>query len=170
MWVQFYDLLSAMMKEPVTKQLGEQLERYVKMDCKYPGYMRVHIEFPLEKPLLGQLMVKIKGRGQLPITLRYENVPHFCFTCGRIGHVAMNCQDPPSEEHDIRFGEELRASLPKRVKTISIHQGEVRVAHPLFQVSGLADKKMVGAGGSSQEHHTYSREMHAQVKDPGAMS
>jgi hypothetical protein len=85
MWVQFYDLPPAMMKEPVAKQLGEQLGRYVKMDCKYPRYMRVCIEFPLEKPLLGQLIVKIKGRGQLPITLGYENVPHFCFTCVESG-------------------------------------------------------------------------------------
>jgi hypothetical protein len=35
-------------------------------------------------------------------------------------------------------------------------------------VPGLADKKMAGAGGSSQEHHADSREMHTQVKDPGA--
>jgi hypothetical protein len=80
----------------------------------------------------------------------------------------MNCQDPPSKEHDIHFGEELRASPPKRVKSISIHQGEVRVARPLFEVSGLVDMKMAGAGGLSQEYQADSREMHAQVKNPCA--
>jgi hypothetical protein len=152
MRVRFYNLPLAMMKEPMAKQLGGQLGHYVRMDCRYPCYMRIRLEFPLDKPLLAHLLVKTKGRWQLPITLRYDNVPHFYFTCGHIGHAAMNCQEPPSEEQDIRYGEELRASTPKRIKTISIQQGDVSVARPLFQVPGIADKKHAGAGGTSQDH------------------
>jgi hypothetical protein len=39
------------------------------------------------------LKVKIKGRGIMNIMLTYENVSHFCFTCGRMGHVAPNCEE-----------------------------------------------------------------------------
>jgi hypothetical protein len=82
LWVRFYDLPPAMMKEPYVRQLGNQISKYVSLDTRYPGYMRVRVEFPLNNPLVPSLTVKIKGRGAMPITLRYENVPHFCFTCG----------------------------------------------------------------------------------------
>jgi hypothetical protein len=57
----------------------------------------------------------------MPITLMYENVPHLCFSCGCIGHAAMNYEEASSEEQGIRYGEELRASPPRRVKAISVH-------------------------------------------------
>jgi hypothetical protein len=168
LWVRFYDLPPAMMKESVVRQLGRQLGRYMMMDCSYLRYMWVRVEYPLDKPLMSQLSVKIKGRGQMPIILRYENVPHFCFSCGRFGRAVMNCQEHSSEEQGFHFGEELRASPPKRVKTISIQQGEVRVACPLFQVMALADKKYAGAGETSQEHHADSRAIYTNVEKMGA--
>jgi hypothetical protein len=35
------------------------------------------------------LVVKMKGQGQMVITPRYENVPHFCFSCGQIDHASV---------------------------------------------------------------------------------
>jgi hypothetical protein len=98
--------------------------------------MCVRVDYPLEKPLMPQLMVKIKGHGQLPITLRYENVSQFCFSCGHIGHTAMNCEKVMEDDHDVRYGEELHASPPRRVKEIVVRQLDARVARPLFQVLG----------------------------------
>jgi hypothetical protein len=49
----------------------------------------------------------------MPIVVRYENVPYFCFTCGRIGHAAANCEQGEDEGQAIKFGEELRVSLPR---------------------------------------------------------
>jgi hypothetical protein len=57
----------------------------------------------------------------MPITLMYENVPHLCFSCGCIGHAAMNYEEASSEEQGIHYGEELRASPPRRVKAIFVH-------------------------------------------------
>jgi hypothetical protein len=74
----------------------------------------VRVEFPMWKALVPQLKVKIKGRGHMHITIRYENVPHFCFTCGRMGHAAMNFEEEDAEEHGIKYGEELCASPWRR--------------------------------------------------------
>jgi hypothetical protein len=90
-WACLLDLPPAMMKEAFAKQLGGQLGKFVKMDSRYPGYLRVRVEYPLRKALQPLMTVKIKGRGAMVISLRYENVPHFCFHCGCMGHVAVNC-------------------------------------------------------------------------------
>jgi hypothetical protein len=132
LWVRFYDLPLVMMKEAFAKQLGSQLGKYVKMDIRYLGYMRVRVEFPLAKPLMASITVRIKGRGAMEIKLRYKNVPHFCFTCGRLGHTAINCDDEENEEGGCLFGEELRASPPKRVREISVKAVQARVVKPLF--------------------------------------
>jgi hypothetical protein len=150
LWVQFYDLPPIMMKEGFAKQLGEQSGR---------------IEYPHTKPLVPSLKVKIKGRGTMLINLRYENVPHFCFTCGRLGHAALNCEEDGSNEGSIKFGEELRASPPKRVCEISIKHVAPRVAKPLFQ-AGMHNIKSALSGshagsaswGYQQEHDRYQRE------------
>jgi hypothetical protein len=74
----------------------------------------------------------------MPITLRYENVPHFCFSCGRIGHVVLSCEEEASAEQGVRFGEELRPSPPKRVRDISFKPMASTVARPLSQVPGMS--------------------------------
>jgi hypothetical protein len=109
-----------MMKASVAEVLGRQLGEYIKTDYRYPGYLRIPVEYPLSKPLMPKLMVKVKGRGQMVIALRYENIPHFCFSCGRIGHVALNCETRHADDHGVRFREELRASSPKLVREITL--------------------------------------------------
>jgi hypothetical protein len=66
------------------------------------------------------------------IKMRYENVPHFRFTCGCMGHAATNC-DEEAQDNEIKFGEELRASPPKRRREIMVNQLSMRVVRPLFQ-------------------------------------
>jgi hypothetical protein len=121
-----------MMKETLTQLLGGHVGRFIKMDPRYPGYLRVRVDFPPRKALVPQLKVKIKGIGLMHITVRYENVLHFCFTCGCLGHVAMNCDEGEAEDSGIKFGEELRASPPRRTRDLTIRQVTPSVARPLF--------------------------------------
>jgi hypothetical protein len=123
LWVRLYNLPTAMMKPSIAQQLGGQLGEVLKFDCRFPGYLRIRERYPLGKPLGPSLAVKVKGRGQMVIALKYENVPHFCFSCGRIGHAATNCEDN-SETHGMVYGEELRASPPRRTKEITV------ITHP----------------------------------------
>jgi hypothetical protein len=85
LWVRLYDLPDATMKEAFGKQLGSQLGRYIRSDCNFLGYVRVRVDYPLIKPLLPEMKVKIKRRGLMNIILRYENVPPppFVFTVVR---------------------------------------------------------------------------------------
>jgi hypothetical protein len=105
------------------------------MDRRFPGYMRIRVHYPLVKPLMPELKVKIKGRGLMNIVVRYENVLHFCFSCGRIGHAAPNCVDGDVADQGIKFGEELRASPPRRTREIAVGPQAPHVARPFFQVA-----------------------------------
>jgi hypothetical protein len=134
LWIRFYDLPHAMMKEGFTKQSGGLLGLH------YPGYMWVRVEYPLHKALTPELKVKIRGWGLMPIIIRYENVPYFCFTCGRIGHAAANYEQGDAEEQEIKYGEELRAS-----RDITVRQLDTRVAKPLFQTLLQASSNASGS-------------------------
>jgi hypothetical protein len=109
--------------------------------------MRVRVEFPLNNPLVPSLTVKIKGRGAMTITLRYEKVPYFCFTCGRLGHAAINCDDEEISEDGPHFGEELRESPPKRVREIKLTSVDSRVVQLLFQVGAISPRLSAWGGG-----------------------
>jgi hypothetical protein len=146
-WVCFYDLPPMMMKEAFAKQLGGQIRTYIRMDNRYPSYLRVRVEFSLSKALVPRLKVEVKGRGAMEIILRYENIPHFCFTCDHIGHAAANCSEEETEDQSIKFGEELRVSPPKRVRTIYVPQGSSRVVCTLFQASPQHHASSRGSAG-----------------------
>jgi hypothetical protein len=138
LWVHFYDLPLAMMKPVFANQRGAQLGTVLNSNTRCTDYLKVCVEYPLDKPLMPQLTVKVKGRGSMLITLRYENVPHFCFSCGRIGHAMLNYEEEPKEEHGVSFGKELRASQPKWVRDIVVQPVTGRVARPLFQVPRMS--------------------------------
>jgi hypothetical protein len=125
--------------------LGNQLGKFISMDAWYPGYLRVRVALPLNKQLVPMLNLRIKGRGQMSIMLRYENIPHFCFMCGRIGHAALNCDDEDVGDGGIRFGEEVRASPPKRVWEIKVSNLAPKAMTSLFQ-AGVDISKPVSAG------------------------
>jgi hypothetical protein len=138
LWARFLDLPLAMMKESFTRQLGGQLGKYVKADTRYPSYMRVWVEYPLEKALVPSLPVKIKGRGVIAISIKYENVSHFCFSCGRIGHATANCEEEEVQHQGVRFGEDLKASPPRRVKEIAVQRLSSNVARPCSKLEAEA--------------------------------
>jgi hypothetical protein len=50
LWVRFCDFPPAMMKEGVARVLGEQLGKFIRMDKRYPRYLRIRVEYPLETP------------------------------------------------------------------------------------------------------------------------
>jgi hypothetical protein len=61
LWIRFYDLPQAMMKAIFVKQPAGQLGKFIKMDVRFLGYMRVRVEYPPHKALVPELKVKIKG-------------------------------------------------------------------------------------------------------------
>jgi hypothetical protein len=116
------------------------------------------VEFPLAKALVPSITVRVKGRGMMNIMIHYEDVPHFCFVCGRMGHVALNCEEDGTGDGSVKFGEDLRASPPKRVREINMKQVSPRVVRPLFQAgihirNASSSESQSGHNKQGRRHH-----------------
>jgi hypothetical protein len=83
-----------------------------------------------------------KGKGLMKIDVKNENVPHFCFTCGSLGHAAQNCDDVGADTQGINYGEELRSFPPKRAREITIRPVAPR---------DLSEEEETSDSGSAQQ-------------------
>lgn len=111
MWIRIYDIPVAMMaSESFVRSLGAKVGKVLEVGEARMDYKRVKVEFPLAKALVPVVTRKVQGFGLLSFAVRYENVPHFCFSCGRIGHAERECPEE-MEEGGVKFGKTMRCSL-----------------------------------------------------------
>lgn len=82
--------------------MGKVLE--VKTDARGPAFQKIgkaKVELDVEAELrVGQLMRH--GSKKVWLDFKYERLPFFCFSCGKIGHYATNCKDIPYEEEKFK--------------------------------------------------------------------
>lgn len=58
------------------------------------GYMRVRVEVDVNKPLRRGVMVFSQRRNDTDwFNVQYEHLPHFCFSCGILGHSSLECKN-----------------------------------------------------------------------------
>lgn len=95
------------------RALGERIGTVLEVGEARMDYKRIKVVFPLEKALMPTVQMRVKDRGVMVFEVRYENVLHFCFVCGRIGHAERECPEEVVGEGGIKFGTALRCS-PKR--------------------------------------------------------
>jgi hypothetical protein len=64
--------------------------------------------------------IRLRGKGDMKVHVRYENVSFFCFICGRIGHSDKDWPDGEVEDGAFNYGVELRASPPKHLREVRV--------------------------------------------------
>ena len=76
------------------------------------GFLRARISHDVSKPLRRWILIDSAKRKKTDLyDIQYEQVPHFCFSCGRLGHSDLLCPTPGPREGkgDLPFGSKLRA-------------------------------------------------------------
>lgn len=85
------------------------------------GFLRARISHDVSKPLRRWILIDSAKRKKTDLyDIQYEQVPHFCFSCGRLGHSDLFCPTPGprDEKGELPFGPKLRAPEEKK-KTAS---------------------------------------------------
>lgn len=149
LWIRIYDIPVAMMTEGFVRTLGAKFGKVLEVGEARMDYKRVKVDFPLTKALVPVVKRRVQGFGLLSFAVRYENITHFCFSCGRIGHVERECPEE-AEEGGVKFGKALRCLPQKRdvCRQITIPAGEQR-AHKGLNFSGAQKEKVMAAAQSS---------------------
>ncbi|KAE8801746.1 Alanyl-tRNA synthetase [Hordeum vulgare] len=77
------------------------------------GFLRARVSIEVNKPLRRWILIDSAKRKKVDMyDIPYEHVPHFCFSCGRLGHSELYCPNPGPRDAkgDLPFGPKLRAS------------------------------------------------------------
>ncbi|CAN6287497.1 unnamed protein product [Urochloa humidicola] len=114
LWIRIYDVPVAMQIPSFMSALGVKVGRVMEIGEAVKDFKRVRVEFALADALKPSVQIRVKGRGVMEFPVKYENVPHFCFVCGRIGHAERECPDEDLQGDGFRYGTELRTSPFKR--------------------------------------------------------
>jgi len=120
-WVQVFGLpLERCTPQLVSKavsEVGKVLEVRIESKDKSPiRVVRAKVELSLSEPLKPGKLLRIAGKN-IWLDFRYERLPHYCYSCGIIGHYASYCKDIPYEDtkfdsrDQLYYGQWLRADV-----------------------------------------------------------
>jgi hypothetical protein len=140
-----------MMTTQFVSPLGAKIGRVLEVGEAVKDFKRVRMDFALGDSLKKEVTIKVRERGDMAFLVKYENVPHFCFICGRIGHAGKECPDEELEEKGERFNIVLRASPCKKGagRFLSFHATTVPQAKRGLNFSGEQRDQVVSHSSPS---------------------
>lgn len=151
LWIRIYDIPVAMqLRSAFMSALGAKVGRVLEIGEAAKDFKRVKVDFNLANVLKPSVQIKVKGMGPMEFEVKYEDVPFFCFWCGRIGHSVRECPEEDLSADEVRFGIDLRASPFKRAvgRQIAIYKS-VPAAKRGLNFAGAQREKVTSFMSSS---------------------
>ena len=114
-WIQVWGLPFEYMTEEAGRNIGSKLGRVMEVDKRswqadQARFMRVRIDLPLEKPLRRGVYISNMDGDRCWVSFKYERLPTFCFSCGKLGHDEKHCGVVAEKQSmEKQYGDWLRA-------------------------------------------------------------
>ena len=123
LWARVLNLPFNLRRPPWVDRIAKKVGDVVKKDVDEKGVaigadLRVRIWVEVEKPLRRWVKVdNVKEESQEWYDIQYENLPYFCFSCGKIGHAYLVCPTPVERDEagNLPYGVSLRVPYKKKV-------------------------------------------------------
>jgi hypothetical protein len=117
-WIQIHDLPLICMTKTIGSKIGHSLGVLETVDIAGEGVewgsvMRIRVLIDIQKPLERGRSLTIAGKAQW-VSFKYENLPVFCFNCGRIVHGENGCPVRLRPDQKKEWGVWLRADKLRR--------------------------------------------------------
>lgn len=106
------------LKGAVSRFLGLVVGGTIEIDEKdllvYRKFISIRVLIHLTKPLRRDAMITLEGK-KLWVEFRYEQLPNFCCTCGRLVNAEINCEDEDAKKYGSEYGDWMCASPIKNI-------------------------------------------------------
>jgi hypothetical protein len=117
-WIQIHDMPPICMTKAIGSKIGESLGIMEEVDIEgdkveWGSVLRIRVVIDLQKPLERGRALTIAGKAHW-VSFQYENLPVFCFNCGRIVHGNNGCPVQSSHVEEKQWGVWLRAGKLKQ--------------------------------------------------------
>lgn len=117
-WVQVHKIPHRLVNKKTAEAVGTHLGSFVKADIsKFDGswsaFIRVRAGIDVTKPLKKGVRIRISPSQSFWLEYKYERLPTYCFTCGKIGHAQKHCPKQFEDDYvegENMYGPELRAA------------------------------------------------------------
>lgn len=108
-WIQVHDLPLVCMTKVVGNKIGESLGDLEDVDVAGDGTgwgrcLRIRVQIDLQRPLERGRAIHLNDKVYW-VTFKYENLPLFCFNCGRILHGEKGCMEKRSSRQHSEDGD-----------------------------------------------------------------
>jgi hypothetical protein len=113
LWIQIHDLPLICMTKVIGSKIGHSLGVQEAVDIigegvEWGSVMHIRVTINIQKPLERGRCLNIAGKAHL-VSFKYENLPVFCFNCGRIAHGEDGCPIRSRPDQKKEWGVWLRA-------------------------------------------------------------
>ena len=167
LWVQFHDVPIHLMTMAFTEKLARKISPdIIKAVGQVEDFLRVRLMFPLGDSLHNFVWQKVKGHGLLAFKVKYENVPNFCFLCGRIGHDETECPEEIVNRLEKPYGVWLRPSPLRKDagKKIQMSPSYSNTKRALNFMGDQRDKALAAAATKTQSMRVPGEELDTQLR------
>ncbi|KAE8786045.1 hypothetical protein D1007_40151 [Hordeum vulgare] len=119
LWARVLNLSFNLQSETWGRAIAKQIDKDVTSVQFDPvgGFLRARVTIDVNKPLRRWILIdSAKRKSRDWYDIQYEQVPNFCFSCGRLGHADLVCPTPGTrnDKGDLPLKTSLRATEDRR--------------------------------------------------------